>query len=444
MWIVLTCVLGAASIGSDLQLFVDDAIVEHTENVVYELHSPEPREAVLRFDKPWEGWASAYMGVFKDGERFRCYYRGLPAEQGAQVTCTAESSDGITWTKPELGLIEVKGSKANNVVWSGEGSHNFFVFVDANPAAAADAKYKAIGGEPLLAFASADGYSWRKLREEPIYTEKHFDSLNTALWNPIAKRYECFMRDAVEGVRAIRMATSDDFLSWSAATPLEFGDAPVEHLYTNAITPYFRAPSVYFGFPKRFLPDRLATPPLTKERGVSDAVFMSSRDGVHWKRWQEAFIRPGLDQANWTHRNNMVAHGLVETGVGEISLYVSQHYEHPTGFMRRFTIRTDGFVSLSADARGGTFLTKPFTFNGRELVLNYSTSAAGSIRVEIEGEDGKAVPAYAMSDCDEIYGDHIERVVTWVGDPNTSTFGSRAVRLKFQMKDADVFSFRFR
>jgi len=282
------------------------------------------------------------------------------------------------------------------------------------------------------------------LREGPIYTEGHFDSLNTALWNPVTKRYECFMRDWKNDVRSIRMATSDDFLNWGVATSLDFGDAPVEHLYTNAIAPYFRAPALYLGFPKRFVPDRLAAPQLTKEKGVSDAVFMSSRDGVHWKRWGEAFIRPGLDQENWTHRNNMVAHGIVETGPGELSLYVSQHYEHPDGFIRRFTIRTDGFVSMSADGIGGTFVTKPFIFSGKELVLNYSTSAAGSIRVELEGEDGKALPAYGMSDCDEIYGDQIERVATWVGDPNTSTFGRRTVRLKFQMKDADLYSFRFR
>ena len=444
MSVLLSFVLGAMALGSDLQLFVDDTVVESMDGVRYELQTPVPRDIAIRFDKPWEGFASAYLTVFKDGDKYRGFYRGLSALDAQEVTCTAESVDGIVWTKPELGIIDYGGSTANNAVWTGPGSHSFFVFLDTNPAAKPEEKYKAIGGDPLLAFISPDGYHWNKVRDEPIYTEGHFDSLNTVFWNPLKNRYEAFLRDWPNGTRSIRITTSTDFLTWSPATTFDFGSTPAEHLYTNAVLPYFRAPNVYLGFPKRFSPDREAPPQLSTSSGVSDAVFMSSRDGIHWKRWGEAFIRPGLDQKNWTHRNMMTSHGILETAPGELSLYVSEHYMHDDAYIRRYTVRTDGFVSVSADATGGTFVTKPFTFTGRELILNYSTSAAGSIRVQIETEDGKALPAFGLTDCDEIYGDHIERAVTWVGDPNVSTFGRKTVRLRFQMKDADLFSFRFR
>ena len=63
-----------------------------------------------------------------------------------EVTCYAESRDGIHWTKPELGLFEFNGSKQNNIVWDGPGTHNFTPFLDTNPACPPDAKYKALAG----------------------------------------------------------------------------------------------------------------------------------------------------------------------------------------------------------------------------------------------------------------------------------------------------------
>ena len=85
--------------------------------------------------------------------------------------------------------------------------------------------------------------------------------------------------------------TSTDFRHWTKPQLLDFGDAPLEHLYTNAVTPYYRAPHIYMGFPKRFVPDRRMAGNMAG--GVSDGVYMTSRDGLHFKRWGEAFVRPG-------------------------------------------------------------------------------------------------------------------------------------------------------
>ncbi len=86
--------------------------------------------------------------------------------------------------------------------------------------------------------------------------------------------------------------SSDDFVHWSEPQWIDFGAASPEHLYTNQITPYHRAPHILVGFPKRFMPGRATVE--HDYNGVSDGVFMSSRDGLHFKRWTEAFIRPGL------------------------------------------------------------------------------------------------------------------------------------------------------
>jgi len=209
------------------------------------------------------------------------------------------------------------------------------------------------------------------------------------------------------------------------------------------VTPYFRAPHIYLGFPKRFVPSRKAVEEHPNP-GVSDGVFMTSRDGIRWNRWMEAFLRPGLDRENWTERNNQIAYGVVPTGEKEISIYWIEHYRHPTCRIRRGTLRTDGFVSVHAPYAGGELLTKPLKFEGSNLVINYSTSAVGYICVEIQDEQGRPIPGYGLDEASEIYGDEIERIVAWSGGPDVSALSGRPIRLRFVMRDADLYSIRFR
>ncbi|MBI4557082.1 MAG: hypothetical protein HY706_05805 [Candidatus Hydrogenedentes bacterium] len=444
MLAVLLATFAAIPIGSDLQLFVDDYLIEQLDGVRLELHHPAPQEIAIPLDKPWEGKDCAYVTVFKDGDRYRCYYRGLPDESAPEVACTAESADGIHWTKPELELYPVAGATMSNVVWVDKGAHNFAPFLDSNPGATPETKYKAVGGAPLLAFVSPDGYHWKPLQAEPILTDGKFDSHNIAFWHPVNRRYECFFRDFRDGVRTIKRSYSDDFVHWSAPEWLDFGNAPADHLYTNSIIPYFRSPGLYLGFPKRFNPTRSFCPDWPGGPGVSDGVFMTSRDGVRWHRWREAFIRPGLDPNNWNERNIQIAWGMFELSPGEISLYYLEHYRHPTCRIRRATIRTDGFVSLSADAVEGFVVTKSLEFRGNQLVLNVSTSGIGYVRCEIQDTGGNAIPGFSLQDSDEIFGDAIERVLTWGGKNDVSTLSGKPICLKFTLMDADLYAVAFR
>lgn len=430
-------------IGTRLELFVDDYLIDEMDGAHLLLHSPRPAEVALRFEKPWEGSTSAYVTVFRDEDRYRMYYRGSGEEGDPQVTCYAESPDGIGWSKPELGIHEHGGSKATNIIWTGTGSHNFAPFRDANPAAPASERYKALAGGPLLALVSADAIHWRKLRDEPVLTKGAFDSQNLAFWDTVRGQYVVYFRIFADGVRAIARSTSSDFLDWSEPEQIDLGDTPPEHLYTNATTPYFRAPHIFLAFPKRFVPSRkaVAEHPFP---GVSDGVLMTSRDGRHFdRRFMEAFIRPGRDPRNWTDRNNMTAWGVVPTAKDEISIYYSQHYRHPTLHLRRGVLRTDGFVSVNAPYAGAELVTKPLRFEGERLVINYATSAPGSVRVEIQDAGGTPVEGFTLADCPEIYGDEIERVVSWKAGDDVSRLSGQPVRLRFVMKDADLYSIRF-
>ena len=138
-------------IGTRLELLVDDFLVEKLTDARLKLHEPYPTGVALRFDAPWEGSFTGYHTIIKDGDRFRMYYRGLPVDRAdgsaAEVTCYAESNDGITWSKPKLGLFEVRGTKDNNVVLANQApfSHNFSPFLDTNPNAKPDEIKAALG-----------------------------------------------------------------------------------------------------------------------------------------------------------------------------------------------------------------------------------------------------------------------------------------------------------
>jgi len=435
-------------IGSRVELFVDDWLVDTMQAAYLQMHRPVRRQVALTLDAPWEGDVCFYLTVLRDDECYRMYYRGQQMDAGGPVpvheaiVAYAESEDGISWKRPNLGLHEFGGTKDNAVVWVGAGTHNFTPFKDLNPDCKPQERYKALAGGPLIAFCSPDGINWKQMQEKAVITQGAFDSQNLAFWDPVRECYADYHRGFRDGVRDVMTCTSTDFLNWTQPQWLDWGDSAVEHLYTNAITPYFRAPQVLVGFPKRFVPTRHKIKS-HEEVGVSDGLLVTSRDGVHFKRWREAFLRPGPDQMNWTERSNLIGFGVVPISDEEMSLYAIENYRHATIRIRRLSLRTDGFVSVHADAEEGQMTTKPFTFDGSRLVINYSTSAAGSVRVQIEGATGQAVPGYTLDDCPEIYGDEIERTVTWAGSDNLLDFRGLPIRLRFALRDADLYSIRF-
>ena len=446
----------STSIGTDRQLFVDDYWIDEASGVQRRLHSPVVREVAIASEKPWEGGGVCYMITFPDDGKIRAWYRCDPTLEGTDhlsITAYAESADGIHWEKPALGAVEFEGSTDNNLVWTGPGI-NFAPFRDGNPEAPDEERYKAIVRDRrvLIALASADGIHWRKMQDEPVLTDPPFDTLNIPFWDIWRNEYVIYTRGVggtvgsfIGGVRWIRRATSKDFINWTPQVVIDAGDAPFEHLYTNSCVQYERAPGTYLMFSSRFVVDRTPDPDWPGGNGVSDVVFMSSRDGINFDRsFMEAFVRPGLDRGNWHERGIYMERGILQTSPEEISLFGMEHKDLPTMRIRRYTLRTDGFVSVNGGYAGGEFTTRTFEFAGNELEVNYSTSAVGSVRVEIQDAEGRPQRGFAMDDCPEKFGDEIEGVLTWKSGSDLGALAGSPVRLRFALKDADLYAFRFR
>ena len=139
----------------------------------------------------------------------------------------------------------------------------------------------------------------------------------------------------------------------------------------------------------------------------------------------------------------MISAGTVPTASDEVSFYVARHYTSPSAHLQRMTVRTDGFASAHADYSGGELITRPLTFTGRRLEINFSSSAAGSLRIEMQDTDGRPIDGFALADCPEIFGDEIRRVVRFKRGHDVGRLAGTPVRLRLVMKDADVYAFRF-
>jgi hypothetical protein len=497
----------AVDIKSSRQPFVDKHLIDSMRGAALELQKPIPRDIVFRFDKPWEGNTSAYYTILKNKDRYLMYYRcsrfkPITNGEDQEVTCLAESKDGIVWERPSLNLVTFQGSRDNNILFAGDPSHAFAPFYDRNPSASKDAKFKAVGVEArgprgwnwaLFAYKSPDGIRWSKMQKKPILTGAAFDTLNQALWDPVRKQYVVFFREfrnqqnqvwrfEDQGFRDIKVAYSKDFINWSAPLWQDYNnEGPLTtDFYTSSILTYPGNPSLYFNIALRYVINRSQSK-ANYRSNYSDLIFLTSRSaGRTWNMWPQAFLRPGLSADRWQHHvSNLPARGLVDTRTDsfsdspvpetvarpiEWSFYAAEGFQRDVVKLRRYTLRQHGFVAISdtsnitphfrnggeldAEFLGGEVITKPLTFKGSKLFLNYSTSANGGVRVELQDVNGTPIDGYSLSDSSVLFGDQLDKAVTWKRgrgvSSDISSLVGKTIRIRFIINDADIFALQFR
>lgn len=473
-------------LGSRRELFVDSLLIDRLKSARLHLHEPQPRQVVLHHDTPWEGPFSLYHTIIQDGDRYLLYYRGWKVPSEPAVYCVAVSNDGIHFERPQMSRHSWPGSEQNNIVMSTEPfTHTMAPFIDTRPGVPDAERFKALSRNMtapneqgkrdacLHGMVSGDGIEW-ELGTEPLITDGKFDSQNVGFWSEAEQQYVAYYRtfSAHEGMteahrgptttakslRRIKRATSKDFVHWEPGVIMDYrqGDkaAPAEEFYINQTRPYFRAPHIYVALPARFMDQRralsaeeLATLDVheTQLTACSDACFMTARPGNDWydRTFMEGFIKPRIGVSHWTARSNYPVDGVVQTGPEEMSLYVCEHYAQPANQVRRYSLRLDGFSSVRAPHSGGEVITKPLVFAGAELELNFATSAAGSLRVEIRDEENRPIPGYTLRESIDLFGNRIAGRAAWKQGHDVSSLAGRPIRLRFVMGDADLYSLRF-
>ena len=468
------------------ECFFDNTLVNNAKTTAqFLLHHPEEKEIVMVHDAPWEGDCCGYHNFIEDDGLIRMYYLGNDSARKDVVVCYAESRDGITWVKPSLNICEFNGSTDNNIIVDSSMVYNspldnFMVFKDDNPDCSPEQRYKAVaalrkdGQLGLRTMYSADGIHF--VNGRVLTTAGEFDTLNVVFWDEDANIYRCYFRGFhVEGstemanwndeyIRDVRYMESPDFVNWTESKLLRFEDDEDYPLYTNMVQKYIRAGHILIGFPTRYWNrrkwsknyDELCGKENRRNRmtndedrsGIvmTDCIFMTSRDGLHFKKYNEAFMRPGAEnERNWIYGDCYPARGLLETpsdtkgADNELSMYSHIDYrtDEPASKLMRYTIRCDGFVSMHAGEKEKMLVTKKFTFEGSELYVNFSTSALGYMYFTLVDADGNRYES-----C-ETFGDRIDRRIPFE-DGVVEKLSGKPVTLEVRMRDADLYSIMFR
>ena len=491
-------------IGTERQLFWDDYIVDgKLTDAAAVSHAPIRREKLFTTDLPWEGDNCDFYVIVEDADEqgvpfWRMYYLGWDSADPADIrVCYAQSYDGKSWDKPSLGLHSYTDpatgtvyDETNIMLYTEDAPFdNFFVMKDPRENVPEDRRYIAIAEGKLdqlgnssfglWAWTSPDGIHWTKThRALPQKDEwfAAFDTVNTMVWDEKEQKFFTYFRvrestevDGVDHVdfRKIYGAVSEEFepIDEESVFPLDYGEgSPLFEMYTNNIAKYYRARQIFLGFPTRFTRrsvweknyEYLTDPQkrrenydagqLTRTLSMTEALFMTSRDGYRWNRQNEAWLTPGPEyHANWIYGNCYPAYGLVETGTakagqdGELSTYVFEgKFYHEPSVLYRYAMRIDGLRSYRGDRQTQCVTTKPFVFKGDTLTVNFRTSAAGDMQVQVLDESGNVIPGYASG---RLVGDRVDRAVTFGND--LRALEGTPVRLQFVLSDAEIYSFRF-
>lgn len=495
------------NVGTRRECFFDTYLLDEDKTTAQRrLHKPVRGQVLLELDKPWEG-NNVYFpcAVCAEG-LWRLYY--VCQHGSARYVGYATSRDGLTWERPDLGLVEFRGDRHNNFVLSMEqleafgfaGFDNMSVSYDDNPACPAEERYKMAcmwyGHAALILLMSGDGIHWTSSRV--LTDDGAFDSANRVFWSREHNKYFCYFRgeheqapggdvmdrsftDAVANklfdperflmrepgdgtaafMRDVRVMESPDAIHWTPQQLIKTTGNDYQ-LYTNGVFPYPRAPHLLVAFPMRYVERKSWTPTYDELCGredrlkrmekmarfglaISDGLFMCSRDGVHFEKYDEALLPPLPENpGGFVYGDGQAAPALIEVpsaipgAESEYMLILRENFRsiRQPNRLVGYTIRKDGFVSLHGGGDEVTAVTKPFTYDGTALHANVATSARGSVYFTLtcEGE--------SVTSC-ETFGNDTDKRIRFADDGAVARFAGKPVTLTMRLMDADVYAIRF-
>jgi hypothetical protein len=187
---------------------------------------------------------------------------------------------------------------------------------------------------------------------------------------------------------------------------------------------------------------------------------MVSRDGNNWTRYEDPYYFP----SGWKLDGREVLEALMEHGIirrgDKLWQYGTVRFTEHGGALYggeeneggihdrllRLEQRLDGFVAVAPadEAKGaGSFVTKPFVFDGSMLELNIDASE-GSARFELQDASGKPIPGFTLADCRPVKQDGTAVVAGWKSSPKLASLAGKPVRLKVEITGAKLYAIQFR
>jgi hypothetical protein len=546
-------------VGTAKQLFIDQRFIEVGTGLELRVNPPKKVGAALIPDKPWEEHGIDGFGTVMEDEgvyklwysasgcpeeplpdpvscpecnkavslftmyrgAYRCphcrgYIPGLDLAQSPPhlkmlkanwQLCHAVSTDGIHWQRPDLGLVEFRGSKKNNLV-RGIGDSGVFEFACMrDPHGQPENRYLAInrGARSMYLIGSSDGVSWHRIEGDVLpFTA---DSPNRLMWDERLNKYVAYIRGFPGERTVVRCEVEDPYkIPWpftpgAAKVPdKEYGavyitdelptvmatdelDPKGTDIMTPCVVPYPHAQHVYLAFPGLFRhypgyyalshgnaydARREESAPVddktvgrenhryfeSDNNGPLDVHLCVSRDGIHWSRPERRpYVSVGCeDEPDCGCIYNMTL-GIIRRGNILYQYYVGRRLTHaPAAWRDPRTKNVAQIMRLEqrldrfvkAEAIGaGTILTPPIRHRGKRLELNIDCGAMGEAWVELRNAANQPLPDFTLNDADPIDLNHVSTIVTWRGNANVGSTAGKPLRLFIKMRNAGLYAFQF-
>lgn len=456
-------------------LFVDDYLVAGSRGLTRTTHQPGklPEPVIPSGLAPWHNQPQWFMRVVHDAPSglFRAWYNlknpgGHKKSDGAGTgvpSCCyacAESPDGIRWRYPDLGLVEMDGSRKNNLLDAVFDNFGLFLVDDGprerNPARRFKLAYhearRGDAGNGMSVMFSADGFRFTPFPGNPVIPHGPAGTVISDIIDgcrdPLRREYLLGCKIEQGGYpgkphyhkegwrRCVGMAASGDFIHWSRPRLIVTPEPAngIEEFY--GFKPMVRG-DLYLGF-LRVLRDDLPASPDGPANGIGWTELLASRDGRTWTRFQDKFIDRNPAEGTWDHAMAWYADS-VTVGDREYVYYGGYSHGHKVGdravglgFLRR-----DGFVSRDAGHEQGFLRTPRVILGGAAVTVN--ARILGEMRVRVTDGRGCPMPGFDWNDGVPVRGDPLSYKLAW-RKADAFSLCARPVRLEFRLSRAELYA----
>lgn len=446
----------------------------------------ERRGPIIALERPWEQTGVSAGTLLHEGDKYR-FWAGCQGGDGESRSCYFESKDGVSWERPNLGLVDFGGKPDNNLLPLAPG----FIFID--PSAPAEERYKGVSTDSIskeefeafakrrpdawehradrkdvghifsiAGFVSTDGLRWKKL-DEPLVVE-HSDTQTTAYFDEQLGKYVIYTRNWMVGPRSERTG-EDRPMSWLGEAPGS-GRRSIGRTESNDFHQFPLSQLILVPSPDMLPNDLLYTNCKTTIPGARDQhlmfpavwntgddttkiVIASSHDGKVWNYIPGGPVLETAPFGQWDGGCVFASPNLTELPNGDFALpytgYLFPH-KYPRGawkFQPGFAVWPKGRIVALEAAERGEFATTGFIPPGRKLRINAVTQRAGTILVEVADLNGTPIPTRSFEEAIPIVGDQFRTPVTWKGQDNLGHSEGSPIVLRFRMDKARLFGLEF-
>lgn len=429
------------SASKEIVLFpFDDESIPFNKAVLLTMVPGEKSKPVLTPGKPGapDDRRVYFAGtIIKVGDEYRMWYAGYDRAATRQC-CYATSTDGINWTRPDLGIVTYNGGTANNLVSiDGDQPLKSALFLvlhdpeDPNPARRFKMLRERDPENSIKAAFSPDGLHWTSaaddkfiIKGEPSGLVKHDGLYYT-------NAHAGAIRHPINGAakRTMQTFVSSDFENWTTAAhmsfrrdnipprpPTDFEFNRGEQVHTGAAI--WDRGNVFLGFYGQYHNT-------TSDRRDSwvDIGLVVSRDALHFKEPVPDFrivaSAEELDRAEPRLTQGQAFENIGENTFFWYGIWTETNRDGPTG-VRVATWKRDrlGYFRPAPGIEDPHCISRPIDVEkaGTRVFVNVgSASEASPIAVELLDAKLRPIPGYTAADCEPITKSNLRAAVKWKG-----------------------------